>query len=103
MTLEDLNAKLASTGIPVTYNTWPEKKKPSMPYICNLSQYTNNFYADGTVWAKIEHMSADLYTSKKDIGSEGLVEQALKDFAWSKSEEYNKKEQCYRITYELEV
>lgn len=103
MTLKELHDILSSTGIPVTYHAWKGRKKPPPPYICNLNQYTQNFYADGVVYYKIEHMSIDLYTKLKDPETELLVETALAPFAWEKSEEYNDAEQCFQITYELEV
>lgn len=103
MKLKELYEILEATGIPTTYKSWENEKKPQPPYICNFNQYTQNFYADGVVYYKIDHISIDLYTRLKDHQTELLVENALSAFAWEKSEKYNDKEQCYQITYELEV
>lgn len=103
MKLKELYEILEATGIPTTYKSWENEKKPQPPYICNFNQYTQNFYADGVVYYKIDHISIDLYTRLKDGHTESLVEDALSSFAWEKSEEYNDKEKCYQITYELEV
>lgn len=50
MALEDMKALLDTTGYPVVYNAWPEGKAPSLPYICFLTAYSNNFGADDVVY-----------------------------------------------------
>lgn len=103
MTLEDLNNLLKTTGLPVTYRSWPESQAPDLPYICYLFSYSNNFGADNVVYSPISHIQIELYTKLKDPISEGKVETALSSFYWGKTEEYIDDEQCYQIIYEIEV
>lgn len=103
MTLEDVKKLLDSTGLPVTYYAWPEEKAPEPPYICYLVAYSNNFSADGTVYAPVNHLQIELYTEQKELQTEEKVENALSSLFWQKTETYIESEQCYQIMYEIEV
>lgn len=103
MTLEALASLLESTGIPVTYLSWPEGAAPPLPFICYLVAYSNNFYADGELYLTVQRVHVELYTSYKDLHAEYLVENALHDIPWQKSETYLNTEKCYQILYEIEV
>lgn len=103
MTLEELYNTLTATGIPTAYHAWPEKKAPSMPYICNLSTYSNNFYADGKVYYKVNHLQVELYTKYIDREAEAKIEKELQNLSWEKEEEYLSDQKCYKITYDMEV
>lgn len=103
MTLEELNKLLETTGLPVVYRAWPDKKAPPLPYICYLAAYSNNFGADNVVYYPINHMQVELYTELKNPALEDKLEKALSSFYWEKNEEYIDAEQCYQITYEIEV
>lgn len=103
MTLEDVKSLLESTGLPVAYRAWPENEAPPLPFICYLVAYSNNFSADGIVYYLINHIQIELYTKLKDPITEDKVELALSSLYWEKTEEYIDTEQCYQITYEIEV
>lgn len=103
MTLEELTATLQTTGLPVAYRAWPENNAPSLPYICYLVIGSDNFAADGTAYFGTLQISVELYTETKDQKTEALVETALANIYWEKSEEYLDSEKCYQITYEIEV
>ena len=103
MSLEYVKELLDSTGIPVTYYAWPEEKAPELPYICYLVAYSNNFSADGTVYAPVDHLQIELYTEQKEPQTEEKVESALSSLFWQKTETYIESEQCYQIMYEIEV
>lgn len=103
MTLEEIYNILMSTGIPTAYHAWPENEAPSMPYICNLSPYSNNFYADGKVYFKVNCLQVELYTKYIDKETESKVENALQSLSWKKEEEYLSDQKCYKITYDMEV
>ena len=103
MNLEDVKKLLDSTGLPVTYYAWPEEKAPELPYICYLVAYSNNFSADGTVYAPVNHLQVELYTEQKEPQTEERVENALSSLFWQKTETYIESEQCYQIMYEIEV
>ncbi len=101
--LERIRNVLEATGLPVTYNAWPESEAPPLPYICYLVAYSNNFSADGAVYCPIDHIQIELYTKKKDVAEEDKVELALSSFVWQKTETYIENERCYQILYEIEV
>lgn len=103
MTLEELKTLLESTGLPVAYRAFPVGQAPPLPFICYLVDYSNNFDADNRVYHPIDHISIELYTEYKDPASETLVETALQNICWEKTEEYLDDERCYEILYEIEV
>lgn len=103
MTLSELNTLLKTTGLPVVYRAWDESTAPPLPYICYLVAYSNNFSADGAVYAPFNHIQIELYTKLKDPETEGKVELALSSFFWEKTETYIDTEKCYQILYEIEV
>lgn len=107
MTLADFNSILQTTELPVAYRSFPEgdlkNPPPNPPFVCYLETDTNNFSADGIVYARIVRLAVELYTEKKDIEVERKVEKALSSFYWNKSEEYLDDEECYFTLYELEV
>lgn len=103
MTLREINDILESTGIPAAYLAFPESEEPELPLISYQIPYTNNFSADGTVYAPINHVQIDLYTKYKDEATEQILENALASFFYNKQSEYLEDEDCYRTIYELEV
>lgn len=103
MALEDMKTLLDTTGYPVVYYAWPEKKAPALPYICFLTAYSNNFGADDRVYYPVAHYQIELYTRCKDPKAEGKVEQALSSYFWEKTETYLDTERCFQILYEVEV
>lgn len=102
-TLENVVKALKETGLPVTYRFFPENEAPSLPYICYLTQGSNNFPADGQVYYSVKRIQIELYTKHKQPDIEDKVEAVLSPYFWEKSEEYIDSEQCYQILYELEV
>lgn len=103
MSLEEFKSLLKTTGLPVAYYAFPEKNAPTLPFICYLVAFTNNFCADGKVYEKNNCIQVELYTKKKSHETEGKVEEALSPFYWDKTETYLETEKCFKITYELEV
>lgn len=103
MTLEEIYNILTSIGMPTAYHAWPEKEAPPMPYICNLSPYSNNFYADGKVYFKVNCLQVELYTKYIDKEAESKIENALQNLSWKKEEEYLSDQKCYKIIYDMEV
>lgn len=103
MALEDMKTLLDTTGYPVVYYAWPEKKAPALPYICFLTAYSNIFGADDRVYYPVAHYQIELYTRCKDPEAEGKVEQALSSYFWEKTETYLDTERCFQILYEVEV
>lgn len=103
VTLKDIPKLLETTGLPVVYHSFTENEAPQLPFICYLFTGTNNFAADGQVYANINRIQIELYTQHKDIEVEKKLENALVSLFWEKSEEYIDSERCFQIVYELEV
>lgn len=107
MTLAELSDVLASTGIPVTYHSWHDvdRERPSLPFMTYQVAYSNNFFADNTVYEPINHVDIALYTRLKSVETEALVETALEaaELPWNKTETFLDSEHCYQIIYEIEV
>lgn len=103
MNLELLKEKLVSTGLPVAYMSFPEDEAPPLPYICYLSTGDAPLFADGAVYYDYDHVRVELYTARKDLHAERLVETALAAYHWKKDETYIDTERCYLVTYEIEV
>ena len=108
MTLQNLNTALNS--IPrfnkkVAYRAFPVGKAPKLPFICYLCTNTDNFNADNFVYQVIQEVDIELYTAKKDEKSEQAVEAMLAEngLSWEKYEEYLDSENCYMITYTVEL
>ena len=102
MTLSEVKAVLETTGFPVAYRY--HRIEPSMPYICYMESYSNNFAADNTVYLPVKHIQIELYTGSKSPEAEETVEHALNGlFFWDKTETYIESEKCYQVIYEIEV
>lgn len=77
MTLIELKNILEATGMPVAYSHFNEVTKP--PFITYLTPYTTNFTADNKVYHKVPSGQVELYTAKKDLTAEALLENVLDD------------------------
>ncbi len=102
MSLEELEQKLKSTGLPVAYRAFPPRKAPPLPFLIYLTPFSNNFAADGEVYYPITHFQIELYTKREDPKAAEKVEEALKGLYWEKTETYIPGEQCYQTIYETE-
>lgn len=105
MTLEDLKKILESTGMPVTWYSWPEQQAPPLPYICYHSPDTDNFFADGVTYYVINMVAIELYSRNVDQAAEKKIEDALKaaGIAWQKHRIHLADERCWETTYDCEV
>ena len=103
MALDEIAERLRLTGLPFTYNQWPPNKAPDLPFICYRFVGSNNLHADGGVYYSGSSVEMELFTEVKDPAVETVVEQAMTDIHWEKSETYIESQQCFRILYEIEV
>lgn len=65
----------------------------------------NDFLADDSIYEKITALQIDLYTDRKDLQTEAMVEQVLEQngIVYTKEETYIASEKMYEITYETEL
>lgn len=106
MTLKDVKAMLDTTGMQVAYDHFePADDAPKMPFITYSQPASNNFEADGKVYAEIRHLYVTLWAQKADSKEEETLKGVLEaaDIPWSRNETYHSTERCYEITYEVEV
>lgn len=103
MTQAELYNLLKSTGLPVAYNHF--KKPPCLPYIVYLFTFSNNFGADNKVYQKINNYQVELYSDKKDLASEKLIEDLLdeNEIFYDKIETYVESEEFYQVIYEIQI
>lgn len=76
-----------------------------LPFICYLEVNADNFNADNKAYYKRRLVDIELYTEYKDETTERKLEDVLDAHAlpYAKTEEYIESENCYMITYTLEV
>ena len=77
MTQDELYNHLKSIGLPVSYHDFT--KTPTPPYLIYLFSYSNDLIADDKNYKEISNFQVELYTTKKDLESEKLVEDKLKE------------------------
>lgn len=106
MTLSELYTALESSFRDrVVYNAFPIGTVTSMPYICIVCTNTENFGADDKVYYKRQNVNIELYTDKKDLAAEGIVESVLDNAGifYNASDTYIDDEKCFERIYEIEV
>lgn len=103
MTQAELNKALKSIGLPVRYHHFTDP--PSPPYLVYLYSYSSDLIADNTNYVDIENFQIELYTVKKDLASEKLVQDKLKEleFPYSKIETWIDSEKLYQVIYEVQL
>ena len=103
MTLAEMGELLKKTELPVAYECFPENEAPALPFICYINPQDNNFAADGAVYFSAKVIHVELYTEKRDVELEKVVEGVLATFFFTKAVNHIDDEKCYQIVYELEV
>lgn len=108
MTQEELLQALKSIGLPVAYSHFldsPENPAPPPPFITYQFAYSNDFMADGVNYLQISNFQVELYTDKKDLTSEALVQNKLKELGlpYSKIESWVDSEKLFQVTYEIQL
>ena len=101
MTLTELKKQLEETGYPVAYNVFKKAQKP--PYICYFITDSDNLYADGKVYSKVDNVQIELYTTNKDIKAEEKLEEVLSEFKYQTGESLLEDENIYLKIYEIQI
>lgn len=108
MTLAELVAGLKSLGFPVAYGEFEATETtpvPSPPFITVQYSYSSDLMADNHNYMGIGNYQIELYTIKKDLPREKLVEDYLKSnrIAYSKVEAWLDEEKMRQIIYEIQL
>jgi hypothetical protein len=102
MKREEIAKIIKSIGLPYSYYQFAENSAPKLPYLVFYYPLTRNVFSDDTVFAEIDDLNIELYTSKKDFKTEEKVESVLKEngFLFDKSESYLTDENMFEVLYE---
>ena len=106
MTLAELATALNSLGMRVAYDHFivdSNNSAPKPPYLVYLYAYSSDLYADNINYKNVDNMQIELYTDKKDLASEKLVEDKLKELKlpYSKTGAWIATENLYQMVYDI--
>ena len=103
--MDKLLEVLQGIGIPFAYDHFAEGESPDPPFICYLIPASDNFAADGQVYFKANEVHIELYTDKKDIDKEALVEAVLDSHGifYDRTEVWIESERLYEVLYSFET
>ena len=101
----ELLAIMGEIDIPSAYDHFAEGEAPDPPFVVFLLPGSDNFSADGAVYFKLNRLSIELYTDRKDPDVEARVESVLDlhRLFYQKSEVWIEEERLYEVLYEMEV
>lgn len=96
-----LYSLLSTSGLPIAYHHFDSP--PTPPYVVYLFTRSENVGADNRVYIKDNRYQIELYSSKKDIGSEKIIEDMLdtNEIFYDKTETYIESEGLYEVLYEI--
>lgn len=103
MTQQELYNHLKSIGLPLSYDHFNDEITP--PYLIYKFSYSNDLIADNHNYIPISNFQIELYTVKKDLASEKLVEDKLKEIElpYNKLEFWIEEEKLYQVIYEVRL
>ena len=103
MTLEGLYAGLATLGLPLAYHKHTEA--PQLPFLVYRFDGSDDLMADNQNYAEISDITIELYSNKKDLVSEALVEDKLKELRlpYVKHEVWVEAEELFMTLYEVTI
>ncbi|OJF16921.1 MAG: hypothetical protein A6D91_08945 [Bacillaceae bacterium G1] len=103
MTQAELYQALKSLGIPVAYGSFSTPVTP--PFITYQFAYSSDLIADNQNYVDISNFQVELYTAKKDLAAEKLVQDKLKELGlpYAKTEAWIEEEKLYQIIYEVQL
>lgn len=103
MTLAELKRLLDATGYPVAYSHF--KGAVAVPFITYQVTYSANMMADNSVLKQIQNADIELYTNKKDLQAESVVESLLtkNEIPFDTTETYIESEQLFQKIYEVRL
>ena len=96
---------ISEIDIPSAYDHFAEGESPDPPFICYLIPGSDNFAADGRVYFKADEVHIELYTDKKDIETENIVESVLDSHGifYDRTEVWIESERLYEVLYSFET
>ena len=104
MTQVELFAALKTLGMPVTYGEFAQPTSP--PFITyQFYDDSGSIFADNQNYVAVDNFQVELYTNKKDLVKEKLVQDKLKELnlPYSKTETYLESEKMRQVVYEIQL
>lgn len=108
MTLEELKIILEATGLPVAFSHFTESENepfPAPPFITYLVTYSSHLIADNKVFKKIDNVQIELYTDRKSLEVEAVLEAILieNEIPFATTEANIEDEMLYQKIYEVRL
>lgn len=108
MTQDELFTALKSLGMPVAYGEFkntPENPAPPPPFITYQFAYSGDLMADNQNCIERSNFQVELYTIKKDLAREKLVQDKLKELylPYRKFETWLDSENLRQVIYEIQI
>ena len=105
MTYDEVVSMLEEAQLPLAYDHFAEGESPDPPFLIFLFPRSDNFAADGIVYAKVDELHVELYTDLKDPALEKRIEDILdrNEIVYDKSEVWIEEEKLYEVLYSTEV
>ena len=103
MTQIELYTALKTLGIPVAYGEFTQPTAP--PFITYQFAYSNDMMADNQNYLEINSFQVELYTTKKDMAAEALIQNKFKELRlpYSKIEAWLDEENLCQVIYEIKL
>jgi len=104
MDLFNLVAHLRNTGYPVAFASF-EQPNPKLPYIVYTTPNDPDFKADNKNYHKIIDVDIELYTDKKDLEAEAVIENLLEEneLPYASGQAYIESERMHMKRYEIRL
>lgn len=108
LTQQELYQALKSLGMPVAYSHFTESAGnpvPDPPFITYLSTTSQDFQADNRNFYPVRTFQVELYTAKKDLAAEQLLEDKLNELElpYTATETYLESESMFQRIYEIQI
>lgn len=108
MTLAELKQILDATGFPVAYYEFKvtvTNPAPDPPFITYFELDSSNFHADNRTYRKIRNVNIELYTDKKDLAAEKVLEDLLDahDIPYETDESFIQSQNLFQRIYQIGV
>ena len=106
MTGKDIEKVLEKMELPFHYHHFSTEDVVDPPFLIWIIPGTDNFFADGIVYRKIDEVNIELYTDEKNLELEEKLENILEQYgiAWQKTaSEWLESEKMWETLYEMEV
>ncbi|MBC2722031.1 hypothetical protein [Desulfosporosinus sp.] len=108
MTQVELVTALKSLGMPIAYSEFKstlENPAPPPPFITYQFTDDDDLRADNQNYVDIGNYNIELYTDKKDLAKETLVQDKLKELrlTYSKNEAKIESEDLYQVIYRIQL